>query len=89
VLLGGITTGFAHGLLIVAAPESTDTHESWDPKTQVAHGGPDSIYLGVRDAAMGLVHVECRNDQDRQVDLVRLHSGAMRLRSTSLVIYDP
>jgi hypothetical protein len=75
VLRGGITTSFAHGLVIVAAPESTDTHESWEPRTAVAHGGPDSIYLGVRDAAMGLVQVECRDDEDGQAGLVRLYSG--------------
>jgi hypothetical protein len=89
VILGSITASFAHGLLIIAAPESVDAHHSWDAATEAVHGGPDSIYASVQQAATGLVTIECRNGGDFESDLLRLYSGDLQLPSMKVLIYDP
>jgi hypothetical protein len=89
VILGSITASFAHGLLIIAAPESTDAHDSWDAATQAVHGGRDSIYVSVRQSASGLVQVECREGDGIERGLIRLYSGDLDLPSKKFIVYDP
>jgi hypothetical protein len=89
MLLGALTARFTHGLMIVAAPESTDPHDDWDPASEPAHAGPDSIYVGVLSAASGLVSVECFEGAGRPADLIRIYSGEMNLASSKFLIYDP
>jgi hypothetical protein len=89
VLVGAVETGFSHGLLIVAAPESVDAHNDWDPATELVHAGPDSLYIGVLDAAGGLVRVECYDEPVTDPSLLLLYRGDLELPSASVVLYDP
>lgn len=58
-LYGAAIARFAHGLLVVSAPTSTDAHEGWDPAAESIHAGPDSLYISVQQAASGHVGVAC------------------------------
>lgn len=90
MLLGSFVAGFQHGLLIIAAPESVDTHDTWDPSVESVHAGPDSLYCGVRPAAGGLVSVTCiEDDEITGGGLVRIFSGVLSLPSRQLEFYDP
>lgn len=89
MLLRMFKAGFAHGLLIMAAPESTDSHDDWDAATEVVHAGPDSIYCGVMDQASGLVEVSCCEDEEPDPDMATLYSGELHLPSKRLTLYDP
>jgi hypothetical protein len=98
MLLGGVTGRFAHGLLIVAAPESRDPHEDWDPRASTVHAGPDSLYISVQQEATGPVTVTCievEDEEDRQAverssrPLQLLFEGTLGLPSESVELYDP
>jgi hypothetical protein len=84
-----MTARFAHGLLIIAAPESSDPHDGWDPVTEPVHGGPDSIYVGVLSAPSGLACVEFFDGEEYPPDLVRMYSGEMHLKDLKLLVFDP
>lgn len=89
MLLGAITARFAHGLLILAAPGSSDPHDDWDPVNEPVHAGSDSIYIGVLSAPSGLVGVECFDGEDYPSDFVQLFSGEIHLESLKFLLYDP
>jgi len=89
MLLGSFSARFSHGLMVVSAPESADTHDSWDAAAEVVHAGPDSIYIGVMDAASGLVSVRCIEGPDVDTDLRAIFSGRLTLPSARLKFYDP
>src|ERR1700709_489672 len=98
MLLGGVTGRFAHGLLIVAAPESRDHHADWDPRASSVHAGPDSLYISVQQEASGAVTVTCIEEEDEQEreaieassrPLHVLFDGTLILQSRSLVLADP
>lgn len=89
MLLGEFKVAFAHGLLVIAAPESTDAHEKWDPNYALLHVGGDSIYCGVADAATGLVRVTCVEASTVETDLSVAFSGRLTLPSSRLELYDP
>lgn len=89
MLVCSVETSFPYGLMVVAAPESTDPHDDWDAATEVVHARPDSLYVGVRQAASGLVKVKCFEDEAPQSDLEPLFTGRLTLPSARLRIYDP
>jgi hypothetical protein len=89
MLLGAFTARFNFGLLVIAAPESRDPHIEWDPARTSVHAGKDSIYLGVRQTASGLVSVTCVEDHDEETSLQELFSGTLTLPSGRLTLYDP
>src|SRR5689334_23488977 len=68
MLLGSFTAYFAHGLLVVGAPESVDPHNDWDPALQDIHAVSDSIFVGVVDAAGGPLSVTCLEDSNVNTD---------------------
>ena len=84
-----MTAGFAHGLLIVAAPGSTDAHEDWDPASEPVHAGPDSLYVSVVSTPSGLATIACFDGADFPPDLVRIYSGELRLESRKFLLHDP
>ena len=89
MLLGSFVTRFSHGLLVISAPESVDAHDEWNTAEQSLHAGPDSIYVGVRDSASGLVKVMCVEGKDAETDLSEVFSGRLVLPSARLKFYDP
>jgi hypothetical protein len=89
MLLGSFVARFSHGLLVISAPESTDAHDDWNSAEQAIHAGPDSIYVGVRDTATGLVEVVCAEGDDANTDLGEVFSGHLMLPSARLKFYDP
>jgi hypothetical protein len=89
MLLGEFKAAFTHGLLVIAAPESVDAHEEWDPARSLVHAREDSIYCGVADAATGLVHVTCVEEATIETDLSLMFSGRLTLPSARLEFYDP
>jgi hypothetical protein len=89
VLLAAITARFAHGLVILAAPDSNDAHENWDPATEPVHGGPDSVYVSVVSAPSGLATIECFDGTDFPQDLIQLYAGELHLESRKFLLYDP
>lgn len=89
MLVGSVETRFSYGLMVVAAPESTDSHEYWDAATETVHARPDSLYVGVRQAASGLVKVRCFDGDSPESELTPLFSGMLTLPSARLRIYDP
>ena len=89
MLVSSVETSFPYGLMVVAAPESTDPHDDWDAATETVHARPDSLYIGVRQAASGLVKVRCFEGEDQQSELELLFMGTLALPSARLRIYDP
>jgi hypothetical protein len=89
MLLGEFRAAFSHGLLVIAAPESTDAHNDWDSASALLHAGGDSIYCGVADAATSLVHVTCIEDSSVETDLSVIWAGRLALPSARLELYDP
>ena len=89
MLLSSVEASFPYGLLVVAAPESTDPHNDWDASTETVHARPDSLYIGVRQAASGLVKVRCFEDEELPSELGLLFTGTLALPSARLRIYDP
>lgn len=89
MLLGSFVARFSHGLLVVSAPESVDAHDDWNSAEQAIHAGPDSIYVGVSDAATGLVEVVCVEGDDANTELTEVFSGRLTLPSARLKFYDP
>ena len=89
MLAGSFQARFSFGLMVVAAPESTDPHDDWDPRAEIVHAGPDSLYIGVRDTASGLVTVTCFEGGEPHSQFPLLFSGPLALPSAQLRIYDP
>jgi hypothetical protein len=90
VLLGQFKASFAHGLLVIAAPESTDSHDGWDTATKPFHAGPDSIYCSVQPEASGLVDVSCHEgNDDSNIQLPTVYTGTLHLPTATLALYDP
>ncbi|MBQ1065561.1 hypothetical protein [Micromonospora chalcea] len=89
MLLGAITARFAHGLLIIAAPESSDPHDDWDPVSEPFHAGLDSVYVGVLSAPSGLVSVEFFDGEEYPQDLALIYSGEMHLKDLKFLAFDP
>jgi len=86
---GAVSSRFAHGLLIVSAPESRDAHEDWDPAVDVVHATPDSLYVAVQQAATASVWVACVAAPYVPNGLERLFAGEINLPRAELAIYDP
>lgn len=89
MLLDSFRAGFAHGLLIVSAPDSLDDHDDWDPGESPVHAGPDSLYIGVQQDATGLVSVECLEGEESSDELYLLFEGRLSLPSYRLRLCDP
>ncbi|MFL6077090.1 MAG: hypothetical protein ACJ73S_27160 [Mycobacteriales bacterium] len=89
MLLGAFTIRLGYGLLVVSAPESTDPHDDWDAATQPVHAGPDSLYIGVQQAATGPVTVRCLAEEAPQPGREHLFSGRLSLPSARLQLVDP
>jgi hypothetical protein len=91
VLLGSLKARFPFGLLVIAAPESEDPHSDWDAATQPVHARPDSLYVGVQQAASGLVSIECFKGalETDITGLSRLFSGHLLLPSARVLLYEP
>lgn len=89
MLFASCATRFAHGLVIAAAPESADTHEGWDAVADVVHGGPDSLFIAVQQAASGPASVLCVQGPYRPDGGVLVYSGSLTLPGASLEISDP
>jgi hypothetical protein len=89
MLIGALTAGFAHGLMVIAAPESKDSHDDWEPSRQPVHAGPDSMYIGVQSSASGLVSIECHDASGPEAGLVPLYLGQLSVPSSKFIIYDP
>lgn len=89
MLFASCTTRFAHGLVIAAAVESVDTHEDWDPGTDIVHGGRDSLYISVRQAASGPASVQCVQGPYQPDGKVIVYSGNLTLPKASIEISDP
>ncbi|WP_146067823.1 hypothetical protein [Streptomyces sp. Ru72] len=89
MLFASCTTRFSHGLVIAAAPGSVDTHESWDPATDIVHGGADSLYISVRQAASGPASVQCVQGPYQPSGKVLVYSGEITLPRASIEISDP
>lgn len=89
MLLGSLAASFRYGLAMIAAPETTDTHDDWDAATAPVHAGPDSLYVSVRPSAMGLVKISVFEDHQVDGSLLPLFSGRISLPSSSLMLTDP
>lgn len=89
MLFASCTTRFAHGLVVAAAPGSADTHEDWEPASDVVHGGPDSLYISVQQAASGVASVQCVQGPFEPPGKVLVYSGQLTLPQASLEISDP
>lgn len=89
--LGSFEARFPFGLLVIADPASKDAHDTWNPSSERVHAGPDSLYVGVRDAASGLVSVTCIEDADTEtISRYRtLFHGQLELTDSRLKFYDP
>jgi hypothetical protein len=87
--LGGCLASFPHGLLVAAAPESVDTHAGWDPSSTLVHAGSDSLYIGVQQAASGLVGVACIAGPCDSTIGIKLFEGHLFLSSARLCISEP
>ncbi|MCH5674933.1 hypothetical protein [Streptomyces gilvus] len=81
-------TRFAHGLVIVAAP-GVDGHEGWDAGNDVVHGGPDSLFIAVQQAASGPFSVECVQGPCQPDGKVLVYSGRLTLPQAAIEISDP
>ncbi|MFI6303616.1 hypothetical protein ACIBCH_17215 [Amycolatopsis thailandensis] len=88
-LYGAGMARFDHGLLVVAAPDSRDDHASWAPAVENVHGGPDSVFLAVRQSASGPVGVVCVEAPADFGQLELLYEGEIYLEKASLAIHDP
>jgi hypothetical protein len=89
MLFASCTTRFAHGLVVAAAPGSTDTHESWDPAIDVVHGGKDSLFISIQQAASGPASVQCMQGPYQPSGKALAYSGKLMLPQASLEISDP
>jgi hypothetical protein len=89
MLFASCTARFAHGLIVAAAPESREKHDEWDPARDLVHGGRDSLFIAVRQAASGVATVECLQGPFAPPGKVLTYSGRLVLPHASLVISDP
>ncbi|MFE0739550.1 hypothetical protein, partial [Streptomyces sp. NPDC058855] len=80
---------FAHGLVVAAAPGSVDDHGDWDAATELVHGGPDSLFIAVQQAASGPASVQCVQGPYQSNEKVLVYSGNLTLPEASLEISDP
>ena len=98
LLIGSFKSRFAHGLLVISALGSKDTHDDWDAGSQNVHAGEDSIFVAVLDA-IGFVTVTCvEEDSSDEVDgeeisvsgeLSEVFTGTLTLASPVLEFSDP
>lgn len=89
MLFASCTTRFAHGLVFAAAPGSVDDHAGWDAAADLVHGGPDSLFIAVQQAASGPVSVQCVQGPYQPSGKVLVYSGHLTLPKASLEISDP
>jgi hypothetical protein len=89
MLAGSVEARFSFGLVMVEAPETTDAHEDWNAGAEKVHARPDSLYVCVRDTAMGLVRISCFDGDQPRSELGLLFSGSLSLPSARLRICDP
>lgn len=89
MLFASCVTRFAHGLVVAAAPGSADAHAGWDPATDVVHGGTDSLFISVQQAASGPASVQCVQGPYQPSGKVLVYSGSLTLPKASLEISDP
>ncbi|GLY52639.1 hypothetical protein Lesp01_62950 [Lentzea sp. NBRC 102530] len=89
MLFASCEARFAHGLVVAASPESADTHEEWDPSTDIVHGGPDSLYIAVRQAASGTASVRCVQGPYRPEGKILVYEGDITLPKAVIEISDP
>ncbi|WP_432921024.1 hypothetical protein ACQPZZ_21575 [Microbispora sp. CA-135349] len=89
MLFASCMTRFEHGLVIAAAPGSVDTHAGWDVAAEPVHGGPDSLFVSVRQAASGPASVQCVQGPFRPSGKALVYSGNLTLPEASLEISDP
>lgn len=89
--LGSFEARFPFGLLIISDPQSKDSHDKWNPALEKVHAGPDSLYVGVTDAASGLVSVTCTDSEDVPSGTASsaLFNGYLELADSRLKFYDP
>jgi hypothetical protein len=88
--IGAFEALFPFGLLVISDPGTTDTHDDWDPSIEKVHAGIDSLYVGVRDAASGLVAVTCVDDAESSgIASNVMFSGQLELPTSRLKFYDP
>jgi hypothetical protein len=88
--LGSFEARFPFGLLIISDPESKDSHDNWNYGLEKVHAGPDSLYVGVTDAASGLVSVTCTDSEDAPSGTASslLFDGHLELAASRLKLYD-
>jgi hypothetical protein len=89
MLLGSFAARMPYGLLVIASPESTDPHVGWDAATESVHAVGDSIFVGVQQAASGLVKVDCYQGGVQEMKFDLLFAGQLSLPSSRLKFYDP
>lgn len=89
VLHGAVTVPLAYGMVVVAAPGSTDSPEGWDPAADPIHAGTDSLYVSTRQAASGPVAITCVEGPCATPGLSLLFRGVITLPKSTLEIYDP
>ena len=88
-LYGGAIARLDHGLLVVASPDSVDSHTGWDPAVDPIHAGRDSIYVSAQQAASGPVAVVCVAGPYAPQGLELLFAGRIELSRPTLSICDP
>ncbi|WP_211269246.1 hypothetical protein [Saccharothrix syringae] len=87
--MGAVIGKCTYGLLVVSDRDSADAHDDWNPATEVVHAGPDSLYVGVRDAAGGAVLVIVADRAEISSEAFLLHEGSFTSPSLSIHVYDP
>jgi hypothetical protein len=89
--LGSFEARFPFGLLVISDPKSKDSHDNWNPTLEKVHAGPDSLYVGVRDAASGLVSVTCTDSEEIPFETTNslLFEGDLNLAASRLKFYEP
>lgn len=66
-----------------------DSHDDWDPAVEIVHAGTDSLYIGVQDAAMGMIMVIVAERGSVSSGASLLYEGVHEFPSLSLHVYEP
>ncbi|MFD7655510.1 hypothetical protein ACFV4N_16185 [Actinosynnema sp. NPDC059797] len=88
-IVGAVVGRCPYGLLVVADRDSVDSHGDWDPAVEIVHAGTDSLYIGVQDAAMGMIMVIVAEGGSMSSGASLLHEGVHGFPSLSLHLYEP
>ncbi|MBT2209192.1 hypothetical protein [Actinomadura sp. NEAU-AAG7] len=80
--------GIRAGLILVEDPQSSDSHEDWEPMDSFVDAGPSSIYVSVQPSVDGPVTIAVLDGDEVISGMQLYYEGELILDSKSCVVFD-